>query len=86
MDMLFNELSIFPLANNEYDANKKMELFSNTVAEARKKGFRKIRSYYSSYQIDLAENYTVHNWIHNKNVTKKLQRYFTRNDYSTLYK
>ncbi|MBC5836694.1 hypothetical protein [Flavobacterium muglaense] len=70
MEMIFNELSIFPLSNNEYEANNKMEKFSNAVAVARKKGFRNIRSYHNINQIDLSEKYSVHNWIHNKNISK----------------
>lgn len=68
--MIFNELSIHPLSNNEHDANKKMEIFSIAVAESRKKGFRKIRSYHGSHQIDLSQDYSVHHWIHNKNVPR----------------
>lgn len=70
MEMIFNELSIFPLAANVHEANIKMVKFSNAVADARKKGFRNIRSYLNSNEIDLAENYSVYQWIHNKSVLK----------------
>ena len=52
MEMIFNELSIFPLAANVHEANIKMVKFSNAVADARKKGFRNIRSYLNSNEID----------------------------------
>lgn len=73
MEMIFNELSILPLSNNKFDGNSKMERFSNSVAEARKKGFRKIRSYHSTHQINISENYTIHEWINNKDVPKNFR-------------
>ncbi len=66
MELVFNELSISPLSNNKYSANDKMVLFSMAVAEARRKGFRHIRTAYSSSEINLAANYTLHNWLFDK--------------------
>lgn len=39
MELMYNELSVDPLSPDKYAANAKMKLFSETVAEARQKGF-----------------------------------------------
>lgn len=63
MELLFNELSISPFSTDKYKANEKMKQFSETVAIARRKGFRNIRSHFDSSQIELSENYSLHNWL-----------------------
>ena len=68
MELLFNELSITSPSANKYDANEKMKIFSKTVATARKKGFRNIRSHYDSHQIELAGGYSLYNWLNSKDV------------------
>ena len=68
MELLFNELSITSPSANKYDANEKMKIFSETVATARKKGFRNIRSHYDSHQIELAGDYSLYNWLTSKDV------------------
>lgn len=68
--MILNELSLHPLPNSEYEANSRMEKFSNTVAEARKMGFRNIRSYQDTRMIYISKNYSINHWIHNKNVPR----------------
>lgn len=66
MELVFNELSIYPLSVNKYSANDRMVLFSMAVAEARKKGFRHIRSQYSTSEISLAQGYSLYNWLFDK--------------------
>ena len=68
MELLFNELSINSLSVDKYAANEKMKVFSETVAAARKKRFRNIRSHFDSHQIGLAEDYTLYNWLISKDV------------------
>lgn len=68
MELLFNELSILPLSSDKYLANEKMKSFSETVATARKKGFRNIRSHYAAYQIGLSENYNLQEWLQCKDI------------------
>jgi hypothetical protein len=68
MELLFNELSITSPSANKYDANQKMKIFSETVATARNKGFRNIRSHYDSHQIELANDYSLYNWLTSKDV------------------
>jgi hypothetical protein len=70
MELLFNELSIIPLSENQHIANEKMKVFSEAVALARKNGFRNIRSHYAAYQIELSENYNLHDWLNNKGVSE----------------
>ncbi|NVO11022.1 MAG: hypothetical protein HXX16_13760 [Bacteroidales bacterium] len=66
MELVLNELSHIPLSVDKYKANELMLLFSKTVAEARKKGFRKIRTHFSASEIKLANEYSLHNWLFDK--------------------
>jgi hypothetical protein len=70
MELLFNELSVEPLCADRYKANDRMKQFAETVSTARKKGFKRIRSYYDSNQIQLAENYSLYDWLQDKNVSR----------------
>lgn len=70
MELLFNELSIKPLSTDKFRANDKMKQFSETVATARQKGFRNIRSHFASNEITLTENYSLHDWLINKEVSE----------------
>lgn len=70
MELLFNELSIQPLAPDNYTANDRMKIFSEAVGEARKKGFRNIRSHYFANQIELSPNYTLYDWLNSKEVSE----------------
>lgn len=71
MELLFNELSVEPLSENKYTANDKMKQFAEATGEARKKGFKLIRSHLSSSEISLAEDYTLFDWLQNKDVPTK---------------
>jgi hypothetical protein len=62
MEIMFNELSIAP-AGDKYTANSKLMVFAEAVNEARKKGFKRIRSHYDTNQIALAEGYTLFDWL-----------------------
>lgn len=66
MELIFNELSHALIFKDKYLANQIMLLFSNAVAEARKKGFRKIRTHFSAHEIKLAQDYSLHNWLFDK--------------------
>ncbi len=63
MELVFNEISRFPLLGDKYRANERMLLFARTVAEARKKGFRNIRAHYSTNDIKLTPDYSLHDWL-----------------------
>jgi len=69
MELILNELSIEPLSDNKYQANDKMICFAQTMGIAKKSGFRKIRSDISSAEVNLANNYTLHDWLTDKDVS-----------------
>lgn len=66
MELAFNEISLIPLLDDKYKANERMLLFSKTVAGARKKGFRNIRTHFSASEIKLTNDYSLHNWLFDK--------------------
>lgn len=66
MELAFNEISQTPLLEDKNQANARMLLFSKAVAEARKKGFRNIRTHYSTNEIKLTQDYSLHNWLFDK--------------------
>lgn len=63
MELTLNELSQTPLLEDKHLANERMVSFAKTVAEARKKGFRNIRTHYSVSEINLTNEYSLHNWL-----------------------
>jgi hypothetical protein len=67
MELIFNELSIYPISENKYLSNEKMQVFIGAIAEARKIGFRNVRSHHSANEILLNESYTVLDWLFDKN-------------------
>lgn len=73
MEIMFNELSIFPLCIDKYTAAEKMKTFVTTFAEAKKNGFRRIRSDKYSYEIELSKGYTIKDWLHDNSVPKRLR-------------
>ncbi|MFK7797173.1 MAG: hypothetical protein AB8E82_06940 [Aureispira sp.] len=75
MELILNELSKEPLASNQYTANERMEQVATTVNEAKKQGFQKIRSDDFAYEIELSNEYTLNDWLNNKNVSE-IQRNF----------
>lgn len=66
MELSFNEISHTPILDDKYRANERMLLFSKAVAEARKKGFRNIRTHYTTSEIKLTQNYSLHDWLFDK--------------------
>jgi hypothetical protein len=67
MELAFNEISQTPLLEDPYNANARMVLFSESVAEARKMGFRNIRSHLSTNEIKLTTEYSFRDWMFDKN-------------------
>lgn len=68
MELTFNELSQTPLLDDEYEAKERLLLFAETVAEARRNGFRNIRSHFTTNEIKLTNDYSFYNWMFDKNV------------------
>jgi hypothetical protein len=66
MELVFNEISINPLLENKHQSNERMLLFSEAIAESRKRGFKLVRSHYSTSEIKLADGYSMYDWIFDK--------------------
>ena len=66
MELALNEISLTPMLDDKYKANDRMLLFSKAVAEARQKGFRNIRTHISANEISLTNDYSLHNWLFDK--------------------
>jgi hypothetical protein len=60
---MFNELSIYPLADNKYSANERILSFAKTVSKARKRDFQRIRMNFDWHDIALTNNYSLYDWI-----------------------
>jgi len=75
MELLLNELSVQPLSEDKYAANDKMKQFAEAISEARKKNFKLIRSHLSSSEISLTEDYTLFDWLQNKDVPTKYRNF-----------
>jgi hypothetical protein len=65
MELHLNELSATP-TENKHAANNLMVSLSQVVAEARRKGFKNIRSCVGVHEVQLSDNYTLHNWLFDK--------------------
>jgi len=76
MELLFNELSILPISVDRHSANDRMVLFAKAVAEARKKGFRQIRTQFSANEISLTNNYSFYNWLFDKEFSEIYRNLF----------
>lgn len=70
MELILNELSIEPFAANIYLANDRMTTFAQAVGEARQKGFNIIRSHNFTNQIQLTDNYSLYDWLNNRQVSE----------------
>lgn len=74
MEILFNELSVEPINNDKFEANEKMKRFVEAVSLIRKKGIKNIRSHLPSNQINLSPDYTLYDWMFNKNEVSEVDR------------
>jgi hypothetical protein len=74
MEMILNELSIEPLSSNRYEANDRMIVLAGATKKAMENGFTKIRSKYVEEEIFLSPDYTLSNWLKNKEVSEKNYR------------
>ena len=66
MELMFNELSMYPLAENKYTANERMVHFVKTASAANKQNFKKIRTNLDTQKIQLLEDYSLHDWLVDK--------------------
>lgn len=65
MELILNEMSI-ATHKDKYVANDAVKEFAKTVAEAKRNGFKNIRSYFATSQISVATNYTLESWLNDK--------------------
>ena len=65
MELIFNELSLQPSVDNAQIANSLVEKLIKTYAQAKSKGFKKIRFHQVFEEIALLEGYTFLDWLNN---------------------
>lgn len=65
MELIFNELSLQPSVVNAQIANLLVEKLIKTYAQAKSKGFKKIRFHKIFEEIALLEGYTFLDWLNN---------------------
>ncbi|GMO29377.1 MAG: hypothetical protein Ta2B_10350 [Termitinemataceae bacterium] len=75
MELMFNELSINPVAADKYSASTKMIEFAKTAAEARCHNFMRIRSDCATNDICLSENYTMYDWLFDRDFARTNRTY-----------
>lgn len=63
---MFNELSVQPLSGSKYDGVEKAKEFALTMGDARKKGFKRIRSHKSNSEILLSADYSLQDYLFDK--------------------
>ncbi len=72
MELIFNELSAFPLPTNLELGEKRISELLQIYKTGVGFGFDRIRFHGRSDEVKIAENYTIHNWIQQtKNFTMK---------------
>ena len=75
MELMLNELSIKPYSFDKYKANSKVIEFVLTMKKAKENGFEKIRANHSVSEIILADNYSLYNWLTDKDFSKDCKDY-----------
>lgn len=74
MDLMFNELSMSARTLTLSEANRIIEAFVHTIVEANKSNrIKKIRYCVNFHEIYIAENYSLQDWLHQKNTDKNLK-------------
>lgn len=73
MELIFNELSVAPFSATKYEAIERMTEFAKTFKKSMDFGFKRIRSDVSVSEIQLADDYSVHNWLIDKEVSPELK-------------
>jgi putative addiction module killer protein len=76
LEMVFNELSLDPLAPNIAVAQQWMQEFIDLVRAAQKLEIKSLRIYSGFNQAQLASNYSIAQWRNDGNVDLELRRFF----------
>ncbi|NWK55657.1 hypothetical protein HW115_08540 [Verrucomicrobiaceae bacterium N1E253] len=78
IDPVFNDLSCKPLAADKYDASERMEGFASVLLEAPGKGLGAgLRTDVAFYVLDIAENYTINDWLYDLEFSKEARDFIT---------
>jgi len=75
MDIRLNELSIYPPFIDKYLAHEKMLEFAKTAKAARNNNIKNIKSDYFSNNIKLTNDYTMYDWLFEKNISTENRIY-----------
>ncbi|MBF0164406.1 MAG: hypothetical protein HQM01_07915 [Magnetococcales bacterium] len=77
MEMIFNELSLLPLAESREIAQERIELFLRTIRSACQKGIsRQLRTQKEIRNATLAPGYTWRDWQQDTKVSREQRQYF----------
>lgn len=77
LEMVLNELSLYPLATDVHDARQRMDVLMRTIVLATRSGVKKILRTPSNFVAEnLAPSYPVAKWLNDANVDRDLQRFF----------
>ncbi|QEI40038.1 hypothetical protein BMF77_00595 [Dolichospermum sp. UHCC 0315A] len=69
IQLVFNELCLLNLEDDEYKARELMSNFIQTLREALEQGIQQqLLSYNSFHNINLASNYSISKWLNDRNV------------------
>ncbi|TVP62606.1 MAG: hypothetical protein EA343_10330 [Nodularia sp. (in: Bacteria)] len=76
IQLVFNELCLLTLENDEYKARELMSNFIQTLTEALDQGIQQqLLSHNSFHNIDLASNYPISKWLNDPNVDQVEQSF-----------
>jgi hypothetical protein len=75
MKLMLNELSMHPSLSSKHEAAAVFDTFSRTAGMAYRQGIKKIQSDLSTDKITLFDNYSLYNWLFDKEFEKKNRTY-----------
>lgn len=79
IDLIFNELSFVPLANDKYAAGQRMSEFVSTLLRARRQGIRgPLRIPETFIFSPLAPGYSLHDWMNDSEALREERQFIRR--------
>lgn len=77
LEMVFNELSLRPLATDTYAAQQRMSTLLQTIIAATRYGVKRVVRAHSKLEAEeLAPGYPIARWLNDQHVDKELRRLF----------
>jgi len=76
MELMFNELSLKPICSSVEEAKICAHDFAKTYAAAGRAGFLRVRSVYRTSEVQLAPEYSFHDWLMDGSVPKVQREQF----------